>query len=367
MAGKPAFSLPPAFRLPLLFLGMLALVTGVLGGLTRLGWPAPPPVAAAAGWHGALMISAFFGTVISLERAVALGHPWTYLAPAMAGAGGVTLLAGAPAGLAQVLLAGAAAVLLIASIGVLRRQPAAFTAVLALGALSWLLGNIFWVLEDSTTAIPGWLAFLVLTIAGERLELTRFLPTRPAAKGVFLSIAAALILGMVGSLWHESAGLMLFSTSLLALAAWLARYDIARRNIREAGLTRFIAICLLSGYGWLAVGAILGMAGGLAPGHPWRDPALHALTLGFVFSMVLGHAPIIFPAVARIRIPFHPVMFLPLVVLHLSLGARIVGGLAGDFGGQRYGGLGNAIALLLFIGTMAASALRARFGRPGPG
>ena len=42
------------------------------------------------------MIAAFFGTVISLERAVAVGFNWAYLAPLTAGLGGIALLAGLP-------------------------------------------------------------------------------------------------------------------------------------------------------------------------------------------------------------------------------------------------------------------------------
>ncbi len=67
--------LPPAARLPLLFFGMISLLAGVTAGLARLGWAVPPLAASAAGWHGALMIPAFFGTVIGLERAVAIGKP----------------------------------------------------------------------------------------------------------------------------------------------------------------------------------------------------------------------------------------------------------------------------------------------------
>lgn len=100
--------LRPAARVPLLVLGMLSLVGGVLAGLARLDWSMPPVAAAAAGWHGALMISAFLGTVISLERAVALGRGWAYLAPAAAGIGGIALLAGAPPLLTQVLTVAAA-------------------------------------------------------------------------------------------------------------------------------------------------------------------------------------------------------------------------------------------------------------------
>ena len=60
---------------------------------------------------------------------------------------------------------------------------------------------------------------------------------------------------------------------------------------------------------------VAGLAGALAPGHAWRDAAVHALALGFVFAMVFGHAPIIFPAVARVKIPYHPAFYLPLLLL----------------------------------------------------
>jgi hypothetical protein len=127
--------LRPAARVPLLVLGMLSLVGGVLAGLARLDWNMPATTANAAGWHGALMISAFLGTVISLERAVALGRGWAYAAPAAAGIGGIALLAGAPLVVTQVLTVVAAAILVAASIQVLYRLVAPFTVVLAIGAL----------------------------------------------------------------------------------------------------------------------------------------------------------------------------------------------------------------------------------------
>jgi hypothetical protein len=42
-----------------------------------------------AGGHGALMVAAFFSTVISLERAVALRRLWPYVGPLSAGLGGL--------------------------------------------------------------------------------------------------------------------------------------------------------------------------------------------------------------------------------------------------------------------------------------
>ena len=353
--------LRPAGRLPLLVLGMLSLVGGVLAGLARLDWNMPAVAANAAGWHGALMISAFLGTVISLERAVALGRGWAYVAPAAAGLGGIGLLAAVPPAPTFFLMILAATILLAASLQVLRRQVASFTVVLAIGALCWLIGNAAWLAGGAlTAAVSWWLAFLVLTIAGERLELTRFLPTPALAQRLFFAIVGGILAGAVLSFQQEDAGLALFSAGLLALAVWLLRYDIARRNAQQKGLVRFIALCLLSGYAWLALAGLLGLAGGFLPGHPWRDATLHAVALGFVFSMIFGHAPIIFPAVVSVKIPYHPAFYLPLLVLHVSLALRILGGLGDNFPLRSEGGMINAIALLLFIATLLASVLRGK-------
>src|SRR5574343_1094419 len=339
--------LKPGGRLPLLFFGMLSLLGGVMAGLARLGWSVPGPAVQAAGVHGPLMIAAFFGTVISLERAVAVGHNWAYLAPLAAGLGGVALLAGAPLMVGQLLGSLAAFGLIAASVVALRRQVAAFTVVLTLAAGCWLVGNLIWLAGgDPAAAVAWWLLFLVLTIAGERLELTRFIPTPPLAQKLCIGIVGVLLLGAVTDLTP------LFSAGLLALALWLLRYDIARRNIATAGLTRFIAACLLSGYAWLLVAGLLGLAGAFVPGHPWRDSALHAIGLGFVFAMVFGHAPIIFPAVTRIKIPYHPALYLPLALLHLTLAVRIVGGLSDNFALRQYAALANGLVLLVFIATM---------------
>ncbi|MBS1141981.1 MAG: hypothetical protein H6R13_3434 [Proteobacteria bacterium] len=339
--------LKPGGRLPLLFFGMLSLLGGVMAGLARLGWEVPASAMQAAGVHGPLMIAAFFGTVISLERAVAAGRNWAYLAPLAAGASGIVLLAGAPLLVGQILGSLGALGLIAASAVALRRQVAAFTVVLTLAAGCWLVGNLLWLVTgDVSAAVPWWLLFLVLTIAGERLELTRFLPTPPLAQKLFICIAGVLLVSAV------AASYPLFSIGLLALALWLLRYDIARRNIATEGLTRFIAACLLSGYAWLLAAGLLGMAGAFVPGHPWRDAALHAIGLGFVFSMVFGHAPIIFPAVTRIRIPYHPALYLPLALLHLTLVLRVFGSLAGNFDLRHNAALLNGLVLIVFIATI---------------
>jgi hypothetical protein len=354
--------LPRHWRVPLLVLGMLALAGGTLAGLIRIGWRLPAPGAASVLDHGPLMIGAFFGTVISLERAVALGARWAYLAPLAAGCGGLALLGGFGAGTGQALLTAGSLLLLIASVRIFLQQRALHTLTLALGALAWTAGNGLWLAgAEIAAAVPPWIAFLVLTIAGERLELSRFLPPAPVARRAFAAIVAVLLVAPVPGAGDRGASGLLFPAGLLALALWLLKQDIARRTVREAGLTRFIAVCLLTGYAWLAIGAVaLLVSGGIVPGTAGYDAGLHAILLGFVFAMVFGHAPLIFPAILGVRLPYHPMFYAPLAVLHASIALRLAGTLGGDMALRSAGGMLNAASLALFVLGVLVSVLRGR-------
>ena len=360
-----ALDIAPPYRLPLLILGFASLISGVAAGLWRLGLGVPLLPEALAPLHGPLMVSGFFGTVISLERAVAIGRAWAYGAPLASGLAGLAAILGAPAPLPAALATLSGLGLLAASVSIYRRQRELFTLTLALGAASWLAGNGLWLAGRPIDAIvPWWAGFLVLTIAGERLELSRFLPPSPVARGVFAAIISVLVAAMFVSGFAAALGTMLLGAALLALAAWLLRQDIARRTVKQAGLTRFIAVCLLSGYLWLALsGAVMLAARGLGSAGPWYEASVHALMLGFVFSMVFGHAAIIFPAVLRVTVPYHPVFYLPLIVLHASLALRLWGDWAADAASRAAGAMSNAIALALFILVMIASVIRGALAR----
>jgi hypothetical protein len=291
-------------------------------------------------WHGALMASAFFGTLIALERAVAIGRLWAYGAPAACGAGGIALVAGyAQAGF--VLLLAGSSVFAFASLLIFSRHRALHTGVLALGALCLPAANLLLAAQSALErALPLWIAFFVLTIGGERLELSRLAPVPRAARAVFGVLCIALVFSAIGA-WYVPTGAI-----LIAISAWLGRYDLATRTVRAAGLTRYIAVCLLSGYLWLALGGLL-LALGIA-----RDAALHAILLGFVFSMVFGHAPVILPAVLRVALPYRPYFYAPLALLHASLLLRMVL--------PQAGAIGNAAAIALFIVLAVVTAIGGR-------
>ena len=346
------------WRAPLLVLAFVSLLLGIAAGLARLGWSLP--AAGLASMHGPLMASGFFGTVISLERAVALRRHWAYAAPLLSGLATVAIVAGATSVVAPALATGGSAVMLAASATVFRQQREFFTLTLALGAVAWTAGNLVWLAgQPIYAAAPWWIVFLVLTIAGERLELSRLLPPSLRAKRVFAALTVVMLGGVLVAMLARRAGTTALGLALTGLAIWLVRQDIARRTVRTRGLTRFIAVCLLSGYGWLAVsGASMLGSDGLGYGGPAYDAALHAALLGFVFAMVFGHAPIILPAVLRVAVPYSPWFYAPLALLHLSIAVRLAGDWLGSIEWRAWGGALNGLALVAFVAATIVAILR---------
>lgn len=346
------------------FVAMVAtsLAAGLAGGLLRAGvaWVASGPLLAQAGLvHGALMIGGFLGTVIGVERAVALKVPAAFLAPIASGAGGVLLLAGRTrAGAAALALA--ALLFVGANVLIVRRQAAAHTVLLLAAAAAWLAGNTLFLFGRwDTPVLAWWFAFVVMTIAAERLEMTRMMRRRPGAQALLFVVLALLALGATFSPAAPVAGGVSYGVALAALALWLGTFDVARRTIFTHGLSRYMAVCLLGGYVWLAVAGAAWSATAL--GAPARDAALHALGLGFIFSMVMGHAPVILPAVTGLKLHFTSAFYLPLALLHASLVVR----LASD-SSQAAGAMLNAAAIVLFALTVVAAAIRWRLRRTSP-
>ncbi|MCW7537895.1 hypothetical protein OOT46_08540 [Aquabacterium sp. A7-Y] len=357
----------PRLARPALALALASLVAGVLGGLLRLGWSLPGAAGSAAVGpsavaHAALMIGSFFGTVIGIERAVALKRAVAFLAPLAAGLGGAANVLGL-ARVADMSLLLASLLFVAVNVAVVRRQWAAHTLLLLLGALAWLAGALWQWLRPGDPGTLAWgFAFLVLTIAAERLEMTRLMRRRAGARPLLFSVLAALLGGAALGIARPGAGGVLYGVSLVALAAWLMAFDIARRTVRTGGLPRYMAVCLLAGYAWLAVGGLAWAATAL--GHPGaRDTALHAVGLGFVFSMVMGHAPVILPAVARVKLAFGRAFYLPLAALHGSLLLRLAGG-AHDPAWRTLGAALNAGSMLLFFFLLAGAALAWRLRHP---
>jgi hypothetical protein len=345
--------------IPFLAIAILALLFALWAGLLRLGWMLPsfPNLAIA---HGPLMVSGFLGVLIPLERAVAIRQKWMFAVPLIAGLGWIALLVVPFLGGALLTLASLGTLLILGVMA--RREPHLHTITMFAGVLAWVMGNFLWMAGAPIFQIVYlWIAFLVLTIAGERLELSRVLRPAPGQLRLFGVIAAALSAGALLSLFDLSGGARLSGLSILVLSLWFLTNDLATRNIRHPNpLTRYIAVCLFAGFLWLALGGVLFLYFGSLYAGPFYDAALHAVFVGFVISMIFGHAPIIFPAILGVPINYRPIFYVHLILLHLSLSLRVLGDLANQLDIRRWGGFLNEIAILLFLGMTVYSILGAR-------
>lgn len=352
-------------HLPLRALCMAASATSLVfalgAGLYRLGLGIPF-FAVLTVYHAPLMVSGFLGTLVALERAAALEGRWGYAAPIASGLGGGAIIAGYPLfgmGLAAVGSMGLIATLIV----LFRRHFSLHAFFMLLGGAFWLVGNILFLCGVPPFQIaPWWMCFLVLTIAAERLELSRILHLTKMKKVLFSASCAVLSIGLPISFAAYHLGMRLISLGLLLLALWLLAFDVARRAVRMPGLSRFIASSLTAGYIWLFVGGLLGVLHGGVAGGFYSDAFLHAVLLGFVFSMIFAHGPIIFPSLLELggSFPFSRILYLPLALLHSSLALRITGDLATHPEARLWGGLLNAASIALFFAIIACLSAGAR-------
>lgn len=341
---------------PMMFAALAVVLLGLAGGLFLLGGLAGGAVIVnAALAHGALMVCGFFGTVIGIERAVALRRPSAFLTPASFACGGIVTLLGMPTLGAGYFVLGAVGFLAV-NVALLKKQFAAHTVLLVAAAAQLLVGSAGHLIGGAKEAVLAlWFGFLLLTIAAERLEMARLMVRRPESDEWLFVIATVMAIGGLGAFVQPVAGAVVFGGAVAALAAWLIGFDIARRTVATAGLSRYMAVCLLSGYGWLMAGGIawsLDASGVVAV----RDLALHAIALGFVVAMVMAHAPVILPAVAGVKVAWHPLMYLPLAVLQGSLLLRFAGVLLDAPPLRLAGAVSNVVALLAFGATLAVCA-----------
>ena len=349
------------WRAPIAAVAIASLAYGAWLGLLRLGWILPLPWPDHLILHGPLMIGGFLGTLVGLERAVGVGRPWAYAAPILSASGAALLVVGPAGPLAPLLITSASAIVTLVFVRIVSQHSTLFSWTMLAGAVAWLVGNVLWCGGSAIYRVVfWWIAFLVLTIAGERLELSRLLRPSRRVRAAFVVTLFVTAVGIALAPRWPVFGVRIAGTGFVALTAWLAVNDVARRTIRQHGVTRYIAICMLSAYGWLAVAGAIALATGAFDPGPVHDAILHAVFLGFAMTMVFGHAPIVLPAVAGSALRFGAIFYAPYALLQVSVAIRLTGDLVDTLGRLRpWGGLLNALALLLFVVTIATRRGRA--------
>ena len=334
--------------LPLPFV-LLGLIFGILGGWMRLGWQME--IAGTAYLHGLLMTGSFLGTLITLERTVSMPSTVWRVFPVGAALSSIAFLLGQKQLGISLLMFGNIGLLAVYFIQWQKHRDTYWYLLLA-GGICWFIGNLMVARTGLVAAgTTWWTGFILLTIVGERLELTRYLNTSKWAKTLLWLLMAVLAIG-IALPFHSGVGRTLMGISSILTGAWLMKYDMARVGIRKAGFHRYVATGLLVGYGWLFAH---GLTVFLIPDSPlFYDMFLHTFFLGFAFSMIWAHAPIIFPAILKTtERPYHPVLWLIWVLFQLTLIGRIVVSWLGEITvRQWWAGANGAIILTMFL-TMA--------------
>jgi len=194
----------------------MGLLSGLYAGLVRLGYFYDAGINLSGVLHGPLMINAFLGTLISLERAAAIEKRWTLSGPFLMAASVVFMLFVDLQFGAWLFLAGSLS-LSITLLFICKLQPKIYHFIMAGGGLSLVIGNLLFLNGAAISELVlWWMGFPLLTIFGERLELNRIMRPPRKAQWAFSAFILLWILGTVFMHYSREHGfhLVMIATTL---------------------------------------------------------------------------------------------------------------------------------------------------------
>lgn len=335
---------------------MINLIVGLLAGLSRIGWPID--VSTAAVHHGAVMVGGFMGALISLEKALPLKKNWLLIVPLVCAATPVLAVNSFHQVGLGFLLAGSIGLLGIQSWYLIRFPRERSNAIMVVGACCLVAGNSMLISTAFyPSALPWWIGFILFTIVGERLELSKFLPVSTLAKKLLVGVLLMFIIGL--ALPFHNVGKYLSGVALAAVALWLLRYDTIWIGIKGDGLLKFSATALLVANTALMVEGVFLIA--LPDGAFSYDTLVHVFFLGFAFTMIFAHGPIILPSVLGVvGKPYHKILYVWLGLLQASLILRVAGNTVHQMEWRRVSGALSAFTILAYFVTVAVLVFRNR-------
>lgn len=206
-------------------------------------------------------------------------------------------------------------------------------------------------------SFPWWMAFVLFTIVGERLELSKFLPVSRIARISLYGFLALFLTGLI--LPFHGVGKYLSGAALILIGTWLLRFDVIKIGLRNKGLTRYSAVALLLGNISLIVEGTFLLI--LPETMPAYDSLVHTFFIGFGFTMVFAHGPTILPEVLGISVkPYSSILYVWLIMLQASLYLRIVSGTILELGWRKYSGLITVMSIALYLITIIILLIKAR-------
>ncbi len=308
-------------RLPFMIFAFINLLMGMLAGLIRMGWNFS--VTSIALHHGAIMVGGFLGTLILLEKVIPLKRKILFVFPVINAMGLLIVVPGFYRLGLLFLLIGATG-LLIVFLLYYKKQPNDLSLILMIvGACCQITGHFMLMTKQFyPMAFPWWMGFILFIIVGERVELSKFLPVTKRHKIILVSFMSLFFIGLFVP--FHGIGKYISGAALGLIALWLMRHDVISIAIKKEGLTRFSGVALLMGCISLLFTGLFLIS---LPDIPFAyDAIVHTFFLGFAFTMIFAHGPIILPGVLGLNVkPYHPLLYVPLITLVLSLVLRLLG------------------------------------------
>ena len=345
---------------------LLAVITGIWRAALTRGFllsPIPewwPP-------HGHLMIGGFLATLIMFERMVALRIHFLIWVPYSYALTAIFLHTGWWP-LRVVHFAALAGWLWHCrkAIQVFHNKEKPLVESVAYLTLSLAL-NYPGGLPASPTVSLAALSFPVAAIAVERLELSLQFQ-RKGSRAILWGLILWCIL-WISSVWTAFPPLNLMGFLTLLLFVGITCFDTALRRspqLLTGGLHSFLRVALYVAYGWLLLSSLAMILWNRLEGAIAKDLVFHLIGLGFIFSMILAHAPIILASTLGKLPPLKPA-WVPFVLFQAMTVLRAVGDLSVSHSVSFWtwtGWISGVGHLFAFLGYVAVSFTSLR--RPAP-
>ncbi len=316
-----------------MLIGAMSFVFSVVIGIWRIALTRGfllPPIPESLPPHGNIMVGAFLGTLIIFERMLALPVKWLLWVPFLWALSSLTVHLGnivfKAINIISLLGWGIHRWIAYKTFKHLWNPLIEFIAYLLLSLALFKENGLA---ESPITAIAG-LSFAICVIGVERIELMlgfkKF--TAKLVYGLLILYSVFLIFNLlVYEVAFEVIGIVLIITTIGMFfndASMMAKFGDNKFKTPISGLQKFSRESLTIAYIWLLVAGIFLTIWNFIPLA--KDVIFHSIGLGFIFTMILSHAPIVLGSTLK-KTPQKP----PSRFLFYLFQAMTIARLTGDF------------------------------------
>ncbi len=319
------------YRIPWPYRGMILLggfyfIAGILAGIWRIAVTRGVGIPSVPLWippHGHLMLGGFLAALIQFERMIGLRINRLVWVPYVYSSTAVLLHTGNR--LVLVLH-------LVALVGWFIHRWMAYQAFHHAGKP--LVESVAYATLSSALMCQGGPAanpqaalaafsFPVAAIAVERLEISLQFKKKGAIAVLWAIVCWCVLWN--AAVWLRQPALSWMGVTGLLLVIAVAKYDstlFVSDSVGMQTMHQFHRVALRIAYAWLISGCVFLALWNLVPGAIVKDVVFHLFGLGFIFSMILGHAPIILPAALGKLQPKRPVWW-PFLIFQFATLLRV--------------------------------------------